>query len=121
MITVDTLPNLHTKVLLNALKFVRSRNSCEGRIIDYIRNTRPFGERFTGPVTQEEYDAWVQNVSMIVDALYLGGKFNEESTVTICELKAELAKRPHVPNKQESRILRIKRKTQGGRRGRRDR
>lgn len=32
---------------------------------------------------------------------------------SVKELKAELAKRPHIPNKKESRLLRIERKKKG--------
>lgn len=95
IITASHLEKLHTKVLLRALRLTRD--------VPYWW----YEERKT------DLD--------VVSPFLIGGSYMDESTVTVSQLKDELAKRPHVPNKQEGRLARRKRAKQGRQRGRRDR
>lgn len=113
--TVD-LAQLHTRQLLKALRMTRARNSCTFALVDSISSLRsPDGER--PRVTAEEIDAR----RPFVDGDLLGLPYGERTEVTVEQLKAELAKRPHVPNKQESQALRRAKNLRGRQRGRGDR
>jgi len=114
-ITAADLAGLHTKVLLRALRQTTARNSSQHHLIERICDTcgiRP------SDVTQEMVVAHRQ----VVDDDLLGGTYGAgTSTVTVEQLRAELARRLHVPNKQESRILRREKNERGRGRGRCDR
>ena len=56
-----------------------------------------------------------------VDGCYFLGEYGYGPSVSFDEIKAELAKREHVPNKLESKLSRKRRKKHGSSRGRRDR
>lgn len=94
-ITANVLSKLHTKVLLNALQSARRTQSHLATIIDRIVE-----ERGLAHVEQP-----TEGLAP-VEAIDLGDCWGEPCTVTIAELKAELAKRPHVPNKQEAKAIR---------------
>lgn len=109
------LTKLHTRQLLRALRMTRARNSCTFALVDSILSTRAADAH--GRITAEEIDAG----RPFIDGDLLGLPYGTPTTVTIEELKAELAKRPHVPNKQESQALRRAKNLRGRQKGRGDR
>lgn len=117
MITAKHLKNIHTKVLLRALRQTRARNSSEIRLLESIADARGIKFSELHSVTDEMLDDYRR----IVDAYSLGANFLEPSSVTITQLKAELATREHVPNKKESVVLRKAKQKAGRNKGRRDR
>ena len=115
MITSRSLPQLHTKVLLRALRMTRARNSSETMLVDSICTAR-------GVKVSDVTESMMSDHARIVAAWLLGGVYGEtESTVTIKQLKAELAKREHVPNKLESIALRKAKQLRGSQKGRKNR
>lgn len=110
MKTVADLPALHTRRLLKAFRVVRAQQHSMLRILHEVLASRG--------VHDMADPGWLGST---VPAYLLGGTYEELSTVTVGQLKAELAGRPHVPNKQESRELRRRRALKGSSRGKRDR
>ena len=112
-VTAKRLPKLHTKVLLKALQSTRAFSSNIDRIIESVCVER--GLNVVEQPSQDELDK-----KTIVDGFLIGGFYPEESTVTVAQLKAELAKREHVPNKQESIALRKAKQQRNRQKGRKN-
>lgn len=109
--TEAILPSLHTRQLLKALRMTRAFVSRLHGTLDRILEMRDLPPADRGPVDQDIVDAWL-----------LGGEFySDTSEITVAQLKAELAKREHVPNKQESIELRKAKNLRGRQKGRCDR
>lgn len=108
--TASVLPHLHTRQLLEALRMTRAIESRTAKLLD-------------DPLEMRGLDAAEDTSSddrTIVSGWWLGSN-HDDSTVTVAQLKAELSKREHVPNKQES-IEQRKAKQQRNRRlGRKNR
>jgi hypothetical protein len=110
-VTAAILPKLHTRLLLKALRMTRARGSHMAGIIEDI----------TGTPYPDQDEVQEEDTVTTVDADLIGGHWEELSEVTIAQLKEELAKREHIPNKPEARQIRQERAAQGRQRGRRDR
>lgn len=102
--TVD-LSKVPTRRLLHALNFVRTD---KGQVEKIHEQRAELGEPWMWEWTKDYWDA---NNS----TGYLGPE------VTAAQLKEELAKREHVPNKQEGKELRRQKAKQGRQKGRSDR
>lgn len=111
-ITAASLPRLHTKVLLRALRLCCIDDKQLEAWSQHAHDTNAPEP----PLPKKEL-----YVNKCVDAWSLGFEYNMGSTVTMDELKKELAKRPHVPNKQESKAIRKEKALAGRNKGRRDR
>lgn len=112
--TLKVLGQLPTPVLLKALRMTRAHVSRVNKLVDELHSLREM------PVLPG--DRIEDDDNILVEAWLLGGGFHcDSSTVTINQLKAELAKRPHVPNKQESKAIRKAKQENNRRKGRRDR
>lgn len=110
-LTVDDLRRFGTRQLLRALRrSCASDEQIEKINVDRAWALRPSLEAYADKATYYEHTQ--------VDARTLGYR---ETTVTIAQLKAELARRPHVPNKREARKVRRQKAEQGKDKGRRDR
>ena len=108
--TEAILPSLKTRQLLNALRKTRAFASRLHGTLDRILEMRDLPPADRGDVDQGIVDAWL-----------LGGEFySDTSEITVAQLKAELAKREHVPNKQESIELRKAKNLRGRQKGRGD-
>lgn len=110
MINESNLKQLHVRVLLKALRLVRAQQHGMRKIFEHVFNVRAARE-MTIPTP----------ATTLVPACFLGSVYEEESSVTIEQLKAELATRPHVPNKVEAKFHRRKAAKTARRRGRKDR
>lgn len=110
MKTVADLPKLHTRQLLLAFRSVRAQQHNMLAILREVLAVR--GTHDLADVS------WLGST---VPAHLLGGTYEEHTTVTVGQLKAELSRRPHVPNKQESRLQRQRAARAGRSRGKRDR
>ena len=107
VLTAADLPNLSTRLLLKGLRLFRVDESRFGNIIHEI--------------TGEEHKVNDEG-EVIVPAWCLGGDFyTGQSTVTLAQLKTELATRPHVPNIPEGRAKRQAAAKMGRSKGRKDR
>jgi hypothetical protein len=114
MITKDTLAKLHTRVLLKALRLSCASEQQLWKINeDRAAIGLPALEAFA---SKERYYQ-----QAFVEPRALGLEEGTRIDVTIAELKAELATRPHVPNKQESKAIRKAKALDNRNRGRRDR
>lgn len=112
--TSKVLGQLPTALLLMALRMTRAHVSRANKLIDEVHAMRGL------PVIPS--DKAEDDDSILVEAWLLGGSFHcDNSVVTVNQLKAELAKRPHVPNKQESKAIRKAKQENNRRKGRRDR
>lgn len=110
--TEAILPTLNTRHLLKALRMTRAFDSRLHGTIDRILEMRDMP-----PAERVDDDK-----NIIVDAWLLGGLFHgDTSEITVAQLKVELAKREHVPNKQESIELRKAKNLRGRQKGRCDR
>lgn len=110
MKTVADLPRLHTRQLLLAFRSARAQQHNMLQILREVLAVRGIRDLADG--------SWLNST---VTADLLGGTYEEHSTVTVGQLKAELSSRPHVPNKQESRLLRQRAARMGRTKGKRDR
>ncbi len=110
MKTVADLPRLHTRQLLRALRTVRAQQHNMLRILKEVLAARN--------ITDLSDASWLESM---VPAYLLGGTYEEHTTVTVGQLKDELSRRPHVPNKREGRRLRQKAALMGRARGKKDR
>lgn len=113
-LTPDDLPRFHTKHLLSALRKSCATDDQVCQVnIDRAKHSLPPLSHFA---SKEAYYEQAQVYSRA-----FGYDDNVGCTITIKQLKDELAKRPHVPNKHESREKRRARTKTGKPRGRRDR
>jgi hypothetical protein len=98
-ITVDSLKKMHTRALLKALwkecvsdeQYQKYRRECLDRC---------------EPIEYASKDDYYKKHTVASTSF---GYYEEQrivSKVTVADLKAELALREHVPNKQESKVLR---------------
>lgn len=110
MKTVADLPRLHTRRLLFAFRSVRAQQHNMLHILCEVLAARDIHDLADS--------SWLDST---VPAHLLGGTYEEHTTVTVGQLKAELSKRPHVPNKRESRLQRQRSARTGRSRGKRDR
>lgn len=110
MKTVADLPRLNTRQLLHAFRSVRAQQHDMLRILKEVLATRN--------VTDLSDASWLESA---VPAYLLGGTYEEHTTVTVGQLKDELSRRPHVPNKQEARRVRQRMALVGRSRGKKDR
>jgi hypothetical protein len=118
IIVAEDMKRLHTRVLLKALRMTRMRNSSEFQLLESIRVARGIPFRDLESITEE----MMTDHARVVEAYLLGGIYGQtESAVTVEQLKAELATREHIPNKQESIALRKAKQQAGRNKGRRDR
>ena len=110
MKSVADLARLSTKQLLLAFRLARAQQHNMLQILREVLAARG--------VRDLADPGWMGST---VPANLLGGTYEEHSTVTVGQLKAEQSRRPHVPNKQESRLQRQRAARLGRTRGRRDR
>lgn len=113
MLMPDVLKTLHTKQLLKVLQSMRVNTwTLDERIGDML-----------GIDPKELTCEQINTYHLIVPSWLLGVPREERilSNVTCDDVRAELAKRPHVPNKQESKALRKAKALAGKNKGRRDR
>lgn len=113
-ITADLLTSLPTKLLLHAL-----RMSCiDDATVDRINSSHDAA----GIERNDDYSSKARVYETHhVPARAFGFDDNVDCRVTIAELKFELSKRPHVPNKQEGQALRRAKNLRGRQKGRGDR
>jgi hypothetical protein len=113
-ITRDDLKRLHTRQLLNALRDVRTQISQANHSFRQMDEQRPI----TTFLSEVEV---CTDENSVVEAYLLGRTHDEGSEVTVVDLKAELATREHVPNKQEAKEIRRKKAQANRGQGRRNR
>lgn len=113
-ITVDILPKLHTRFLLRIL-----RKSCvTEQQLQKINDDR---EKLGLMPIENFFSKERYYETACVEPRAMGYEDYVSVHITIKQLKDELAKRKHVPNKQEGSAQRKEKARQGSRRGKRDR
>lgn len=110
MKSVADLARMPTRQLLLAFRLVRAQQHNMLQILREVLAVRGVHD-LTDP-------GWMDST---VPADLLGGTYEEDSTVTVGQLKAELSRRPHVPNKQESKLQRQRAARLDRTRGKKDR
>jgi hypothetical protein len=114
LITVAFIKRLHTKLLLKALRQV----CVSAEQLNQLNATRTTLEL---PQDLNLTSIETYNKTHGVDASAFGYEDYMGSEITIADLKAELALRPHVPNKQESIALRKEKQNRNRKHGRANR
>jgi|ERR1039457_2895310 hypothetical protein len=123
MITAAILKNIHTKVLLKALRSTRAHQSHTNKIIAQ----EAFDDEWRD-ATDDDVEARgtpflnLKDTESIVDAYLLGYVYDDHtpSSITVAQLKSELATREHVPNKLEAKEIRKKKALAGKNKGKKD-
>lgn len=113
-ITAENLKSLHTKVLLKAL---RRSGIDDTQLVRLRSDTRTLGLP-EDPTLRSKESLYERS---LVHAWDLGFDKYTQSEVTVAQLKAELATRPHIPNKIESKALRKAKAQSNRQKGRKDR
>jgi hypothetical protein len=116
-LTAEMLPKFHTRQLLIALRKCCVSDAGIQNVFERDYDGDPEYAKTWG----FERDKSKIYAKEIVPPRALGYDDYCGSTITVADLKAELAKRPHVPNKQESKALRQAKAQAGKNKGRKDR
>lgn len=120
-ITADVLPRFHTKQLLNALRRSGVAQSQLNEWFTVMYDEDLEYARRMHPGFSNNKEKYYEHSRVPASALGYPDPDYIYSEITVAQLKAELAKRPHVLNKPEGKAARRAAAKMGRSRGRRDR